>query len=250
MAFQSVTVTRPYEQIVRQVAGAIQRGEYAPGTKLPTERELGVAFGVSRGVIREAVKVLNAMGLVESRQGSGLYVRKDTIPTITRAFILSVSPDAESIERLFEFRRGLESDASGFAAQRRSSLQLEEMRKALEAIEQAASPVDWKLFAACDDRFHKAISQASENPYLEVAIATARDMQRDVVNLIADKAGSIRAATAHHRSIFDAIERQEVELAARMMADHIMYTAEAVQSRIPLSAEVIGNCGGTKEVGS
>lgn len=249
-AFCAVSATRSYEEVVRQVEHAIRAGHVHRGQRLPAERQLAKTFGVSRGVIREAVKVLGATGLVEARQGSGLYVQNDTIPTITRAFILSVSPDTKSIERLFEFRRGLESDAARFAAQRRGPLHLDEMRKTIEAIEQATDPTDWNHFAACDNAFHKAIAQASENPYLEVAIATARDMQRDVVNLIADKAGSIQAAIAHHRSVLNAIERRDAESAARTMADHIAYTADAVESKIPLSTPVVDDSNGTGDFDS
>ena len=249
-AFRAVSATRSYEEVVRQVERAIRTSHLHRGQRLPTERQLAETFGVSRGVIREAVKVLGAMGLVEARQGSGLYVQNDTIPTVTRAFILSVSPDTESIERLFEFSRGLESDAARFAAHRRGPLHLEEMRKTIEAIERATDPIDWNLFAACDNAFHKAIAQASANPYLEVAIATARDMQRDVVNLVADRAGSIRAAIAHHRSVLDAIERRDADSAARTMADHIAYTADAVQSKIPLSTPVVDDRNGTGDVNS
>ena len=67
--------TRPFERIAREIAEQIRAGQLVRGQKLPTEREMGEHFGVSRGVIREAVKMLDAMGLVESRQGSGTRVR-------------------------------------------------------------------------------------------------------------------------------------------------------------------------------
>ncbi len=76
---------------MRQIAASIRNGQIGNGGRLPTERELSAAFRVSRGVIREAIKVLGALGLVEARQGSGIYVL-NTVPTVTRAFTLSVSP--------------------------------------------------------------------------------------------------------------------------------------------------------------
>ncbi len=112
MSFSAVTVVRPYEQIVRQIQSAIRDDGLSEGDRLPTERELAETFGVSRSVVREAIKVLSAQGLVESRQGSGLFVRNRPIESVSRAIVLSVSPDLMSVERLFEFRKLLEVDAA------------------------------------------------------------------------------------------------------------------------------------------
>jgi len=233
MEFNSVTVVRPYEQIVTQIQAAIRDGQFARGARLPTERELSESFGVSRSVVREAVKVLGAMGLVESRQGSGLYVRHDTIPTVSRAFILSVSPDAESVDRLFEFRQGLETEAARRAAERRTEGHLAVLREAVDFGDSAVASTDWGIFGEADGRFHEAIAAASGNPYLRVAIATARDMQSDVVSLFAAKAGSMREAVLHHRSILEAIAAADAPLAAERMSHHIQYTSSVVHPHIP-----------------
>lgn len=233
MEFNSVTVVRPYEQIVTQIQAAIRDGQITRGARLPTERELSETFGVSRSVVREAVKVLGAIGLVESRQGSGLYVRNDTIPTVSRAFILSVSPDAESVDRLFEFRQGLESEACRLAAQRRTEDQVTAMAEVIGLIAPQDETDDWETFGTVDVQFHRLIAEATGNPYLQVAIATARDMQSDVVSLFAEKAGSTRQAMTHHRQILNAIEQRDPERAALTMAEHIRYTSHVVHLHIP-----------------
>ncbi len=232
MIFSSVAVIRPYEQIVNQIQQAIRDGQLARGSKLPTERNLSETFGVSRSVVREAIKVLDAMGLVESRQGSGLYVRNESIQTVSRAFVLSVSPDAESVDRLFEFRQGLEAEAARLAAQRRTEAHLLAMKQALGLVDEATDPQDWDVFGEADTRFHILLAEASANPYLQVAVATARDMQRDVVNLFAEQAGSMQEAMTHHRMILDAIEQRDTERAASLMSRHIRYTSRVVQSHI------------------
>lgn len=230
--FRAVAATRSYEEVVRQVEAAIRSGKIERGQRLPTERQLSETFDVSRGVIREAVKVLEAMGLVEARQGSGIYVRNDTIPSVTKAFILSVSPDAESVDRLFEFRRGLEAEVARFAAIRHAGDHITIMEEALLAMERAVDPLNWAVFGTNDSLFHNTIARASGNPYLEVAIAAARDMQRDVMTLFTKEAGSIRTAIAQHRDIFEAIRAGDSDLAGRLMADHIAYTSSSVQAVI------------------
>ena len=209
-------------------------GRSSSGERLPTERELSSTFGVSRGVIREAIKVLGALGLVEARQGSGIYVRNN-VPTVTRAFTLSVSPDAESIERLFEFRRTLEVETARLAALRRSDDELAAIAAAAEATARALDSGDWGEFGVADNAFHAAVARASGNPYLEVAVATAREMQQDVVSLISDRAGSVTSAVVHHHAIVEAISTRQPDAAGRAMADHIVYTEHAVTQNIPSS---------------
>ncbi len=230
--FRAVPATRSYEEVVRQVEEAIRSGKIERGQRLPTERQLSETFDVSRGVIREAVKVLEAMGLVEARQGSGIYVRNDTIPSVTKAFILSVSPDAESVDRLFEFRRGLEAEAARLAAIRHADEHIATMAEALLVMERAVDPLNWAVFGTNDSLFHNTLARASGNPYLEVAIAAARDMQRDVMTLFAKHAGSIHTAIAQHRDVFDAVRAGDSDLAGRLMADHIAYTSSSVQAVI------------------
>lgn len=235
VSFTAIAVTRSWEQIVRQIEAAIHAGEFARGQKLPTERELAATFDVSRSVVREAIKVLSAMGLVEARQGSGLYVRNDPVRSVTRAFVLSVSPDAESVEKLFEFRIGLERDAARFAAQRRTDADIEALAAASAETASARDPIDWTRFGVADNRFHEAIARAAGNPYLGVAITTARQMQRDVVNLFSQHPGSIDTAIRHHHAIYTAIRDCDPDLAADLMAEHIEYTRHAVQTKLPLA---------------
>jgi len=232
MDFSSVSVVRPYEQIVKQIQHAIRDGQLPRGTKLPTERELAEQFGVSRSVVREAIKVLDTMGLVESRQGSGSFVRNSTIESISRAFVLSVSPDAESVEKLFEFRLALEVEAARLAAIIRSELHLKLMGETFGSVQHAADGMAWDAFEVADTQFHTVLAEASGNPYLQIAVATAREMHRDVVSLFAQHVGSMELALRHHRAILAAIQDQDPETASREMAQHIDYTSRIVQSEI------------------
>jgi GntR family transcriptional regulator, transcriptional repressor for pyruvate dehydrogenase complex len=233
MDFSSVQVVRPYEQIVKQIQHAIREGQIAPGERLPTERELAEQFGVSRSVVREAIKVLGTMGLVESRQGSGSYVQNSTIQTISRAFVLSVSPDAESVERLFEFRQVLETEAAHLAAIRATPDQISAIEVTLARMNHSEELDPWKLFAEVDPPFHILISEACGNPYLQVAIACVRDMQQDVVRIFSERAGSVEDAMKHHHLILEAIRQHDPAAAAASMAEHIRYTASVVQRHIP-----------------
>jgi GntR family transcriptional repressor for pyruvate dehydrogenase complex len=219
---------RPSERIAQEIAEQIRAGRLVRGQKLPTEREMGEHFHVSRGVIREAVKMLDAMGLVESRQGSGIYVRNNPIPSISRALTLSVTPDEQSIAALFEFRAILEENAAERAALHRT----EDDCRALDAMVieglAAARAGDAARWHDVDNRFHRAVADASGNPYLGVAIDAVRAMQVGVIQLIRELGGSPPAAE-HHRAIAAAVVAGDPAAAAERMRAHIEYTESKLQ---------------------
>lgn len=233
MSFNSVTVFRPSDQIIQQIQDAIRNGDLARGDKLPTERALCEQFGVSRSVVREAIKALDAMGLVESRQGSGIFVRNNPIESVSRAFVLSVSPDAESVDCLFEFRQSLEKEAARLAAIRATDQHISEIDEVLAWMDLRPAPDDWSTFAKVDIRFHHLVAEASGNPYLQVAIASVRDMSRDIVRVFSEHAGSLEEAMRHHQRILQAIRQHDPEAASIAMVEHISYTSGVVQQQIP-----------------
>jgi GntR family transcriptional repressor for pyruvate dehydrogenase complex len=224
--FSSVTVTRHYEQIVRQIQEGIRQDRLVRGQKLPTERELAEQFGVSRAVVREAVKVLDAMGLVETRQGSGIFVRNDPVPTVSRAFTLIASAEGESVNQLFEFRRALECAIAGWAALRRTDEQARDLFLLAGATQHGAGDPD--LFASADDRFHSTLAASARNPYVAVTLSAIRGMQTEIVSLVSKVAGSLAEAAGHHLRIADAVIARDAQRAVESMAAHIDYTAESV----------------------
>lgn len=250
MRFDAVVVGRSYEQIVRQIRDAIRDGRLAPGQKLPPERELGESFGVGRGVVREAIKVLAAMGLVEPRQGSGTFVRPEPIPSVERALVLSVQPEEHSLARLFEFRRRLEGLAAHAAARRRDDRQAETILAEAAATERAAETDDGDAFARFDGRFHAAVYAAADNPYLLVSLGAVREMQREVVHLFAGLPGSMAVAAGHHLRVAEAIAARAAEAAEAAMEEHVAYTAAMVAQNLvaagapPSSVSPFGASGG------
>ena len=122
--------------LVNTLIAQIESGDLAPGQRLPTEQEIVAATGVSRTVVREALAALRARGLITTRQGLGAFVAKDPMPKT-----FSVLPDdLESIDevlRVLELRMGIEVEATGLAAERRSDAALAQMSARLDALEAA-----------------------------------------------------------------------------------------------------------------
>jgi len=229
MGFRSVLVTRSYEQVVQQIRDRIRGGALVPGQRLPTERELADSFGVSRGVIREALKVLGSMGLVESRQGSGTYVCSNPVPSISRALTLSATTEEHSIFRLYELREPLDVAAARLAAQRRTAEQIEAMRQHAEESAHAAATDDVPAFSRADDLYHFAVCAAADSPYLTLVLSAVREINASVIALIMRLPGSMHVACDHHLRITEAIVRGDPDLAAESMATHVRYSATAVR---------------------
>lgn len=149
-------------EVVERLAAEIAGGRLALGARLPTEQELTAALGVSRTVVREAVAVLRAEGLVETRQGVGAFVVRDVQRRPFRIDPDGLSSIAEVVQ-VMELRTGVEVEAAGIAAERTNTASRGRIAKALAAIEAAIARGE----AAIDEdfAFHQAIAEATGNPH-------------------------------------------------------------------------------------
>ena len=149
-------------EVVERLTAEIGSGRIAPGERLPTEQELTAALGVSRTVVREAVAVLRAEGLVETRQGVGAFVVRNIQRRPFRIDPDGLHSIAEVVE-VMELRTGVEVEAAGIAAERANAASRRNMAKSLAAIDAAVARGD----AAIDEdfAFHQAIAESTGNPH-------------------------------------------------------------------------------------
>lgn len=217
---------------LRQRIGA---GEFLPGAKLPSEAKLTSVFGVSRTVIREAIAALAADGIVEPRQGAGLYVMANA----ASAFSALGGSGANKISvalNVLEVRMGIEIEAAGLAAQRRSSSQEAELREAFNEFGRllaSGTPTGRTDFA-----FHRAIAKATNNPfYLEVLEALG---SRTIPCDVASPWGTESVLTyeyqlglhEEHRAILDAICDQNEDAAREAMREHLSRSQQRYRQRL------------------
>lgn len=237
MTFRSIATPRSYEQVVEQLLEQIHSGKFKPNQRLPTERDLGELFGVSRGVIREAIKVLNSMGVVESRQGSGTYVAANLTPSVSRALVLSARPEEASLLSLMELRQALEVLAARLAAGRRQPEEVGPILDAARATEVAADNDNVVDFEEADLQLHRLILAAARNPFLQTVQAAVRDIQKDVSSRVVMMAGSIADAAAQHHRLANAIAAQDAATAAAVMDEHMGGTIRALEGVLALPPE-------------
>jgi GntR family transcriptional repressor for pyruvate dehydrogenase complex len=213
-----------YELVVDQLRGAIHMGTYAPGEKLPTERELAHQLEVSRLSVREAVRVLEAEGYVQTRRGAtgGIIVLDRGIEEQRIGpYIREMLP--RMIE-IFEFRRAVEPEAARLAAARRTDEHLAQLQQANDQIDET---LETQRFRLADSRFHLGITDAAQNSWMREAVERARSAVWMPADDLYDHV--FRTATAHHGQILDAIRAQDGEAAARHMTEHLDFTVADLQ---------------------
>ena len=151
------------DQVAKQLATEIQQGRLMPGEKLPTEARLVEQFEVSRTVVREAVSRLKSLGLVDSRQGSGMFVSQK-LPFAPLNFEARHAASQEAVVQMVEVRRALEAEVAALAAQRRTAVDLLAIQKAVKDLDDVVQAGGNGV--AEDVKFHRAIAEAARNPFL------------------------------------------------------------------------------------
>ena len=209
----------------------IREGGLAPGARLPTEHVMAQRFRVSRTVIREAIVALKAEGLVETRQGSGAFVRH---PHVKSAFSIDplTSESVHHLLRMIEVRRAIDSETAALAAVRRDAQQIDAIRRALAAIDQAVIAGGDGVHE--DVQFHLSIARATGNPYwvklmemfapqLRAAVAVTRANE-------ARRNDFTQAAKLEHQRLVDAIIAGNPATARAAAGDHMERASDRVAS--------------------
>lgn len=232
--FQSITPgVHLSEQVAEALAAEIRAGRPAAGDKLPTEAALVEQFAVSRTVVREAVSRLKSLGVVESRQGSGVFVRQAAFAPLN--FDTRSAASMQAVIQMVEVRRALEAEVAALAAQRRSAGQLRDIRQAMDALDQAVSAGGDG--AEEDVNYHRAIADAAHNPFLISTLDYLRQFLRGVTRVTraneARRADFARQVSDEHESITRAIEGGDPLQAREAATAHMNNAIERISQADP-----------------
>ncbi|WP_233223626.1 FadR/GntR family transcriptional regulator [Amycolatopsis sp. CA-128772] len=224
-----------YEVVAEQILQLIAELALRPGDRMPTENELAARMGSSRTVVREAVKILSALGRVRAHKGRGLYVSDDEGMlggSLWGAFFLPA--DLDHVYMLFEFRRIQETAASRLAAANATPAELRAIEAAAETCRHGHVSGESILFDRGDDDFHLGIAAASHNQFLVAAVREARRLQRqsNIIGMSGSIGGHAAGAIEEHTAIFRAIRDGDPDAAARAAATHLDNTLEDYRREI------------------
>ena len=215
-------------RILAHVLELIQAGRLKPGDRLPAERDLAEEVGVSRASLRSGIRSLQAMGVVQARQGSGTYIvagppRLGEGPLRFLAALHGFTHD-----EMFEARAVLEVGASGLAAANAKPEQMAAMADAIAGMFAAIG--DPKEYLRQDVQFHRAVAAASGNPVLATLIDTLAQLVWEARRDTVVHSTSLKDSAEMHRRIYRAIRARDVERARDEMAEHLEMARRAVAS--------------------
>ena len=211
----------------------ITDGHLQAGSRLPNEKDLAESLGTSRGSLREGVRALCIMGVLETRQGDGTYVTAldPSALLAPMTFLVDLHSPANT-GHLQTVRRILESAAAATAALRITPSDLDLAQKTLDAIETyvtGATPIDYDAVMEADIEFHRIIARCSGNPALEALINALgnRTIRSRTWHAISDS-GAVPSAQRDHRGILEALRQHEPEHARLRMAIHLLNVEEFI----------------------
>jgi GntR family transcriptional repressor for pyruvate dehydrogenase complex len=221
-------------EIARRLLDYFLSGEVEPGKRIPSERRLAESLGVGRSLVREALKSLHLLGLLEVRQGDGTYLKRtdsELLPQVIEwGLLLGERPALD----LVEARAHLEVVVAGLAAERRDAQALEDLRGLLTTMRESSDdPVD---FVEADVGFHLRVAEAAGNVVLSDMLSGIRTLLRVWIRRVIEAAGQTGPSYAEHLPIFEAIERGDREAATAAMAAHMAGASARLKASISQSA--------------
>ncbi|MDB4964565.1 MAG: regulatory protein GntR [Myxococcales bacterium] len=227
--FRPVGKPRVAEEIVSQLRGLILRGEYAVGDKLPPERKLAEELGVNRASLREAIKSLEHMGLVKTRQGDGTrvldFMQTAGVELVSHLIPGDGMPNLDVLTDVLDFRRWFAREVARLAAERASP---EDIKKLEAIVEQATDPqLDLNELLKLDFEFYVAMTSVARNRVMQLLINTMRSAVLSYAPFFAQFNPPPPAVRKHHRDLIKAISIKDGEGASKISDAYLKKGTEA-----------------------
>lgn len=193
-------------------------GQYEPGQRLPPERALADLLGVGRSLIREALKALTLLGLIEVRPGDGTYLRRRPSNLLPASFEWGLLLGENQLEDVMEARQELEVVLAGLAAQRRTDEDIADLRVLLEAMRDATEATD---FVAADVAFHLRIARTAKNSVLQSMHSGTQSLLHAWISRVIAAADETKPSYLEHEPVFQAISDGDVAAARNAIRRHL-----------------------------
>lgn len=229
MMLKPITKTRISERAIEQIKELIVRENLEPGSKLPSERFLVTAFGISRTSIREALRMLEIMGLVEVKPGKGVFVKGLTADLFMPLSSL-LSTHQETLHHHFEARLLLEPEASAMAANRASKKDIRRLRKVIESFKDNLQKDNLVGLIRADIQFHRLIANATNNRTIEMTMNTITRYDFDGWKMSLRTKKRPLKTIAEHTRILDAIEAGDEKKARSAMRSHLKAAVRSLKN--------------------
>lgn len=223
MDIKPIKNRRTTEIILEQIKNFMIQGHLSPGEKLPTEMELAEKFEVSRTSVREALSALSLTGVLEIRQGEGIFVKRSPSNAIIEPLSFILLLEKDQLQNILEVRKALEIETVDLAAQRRNNEDLDSMRSLIEEMENDLPEA--KNSEKIDLTFHLALAKASKNPLMDRLMNTVQDIISQTLHVTRAlwlNLGSTERLVEEHKEIYLAIAAKDNVTARQLMYEHLV----------------------------
>ena len=230
------------EQIVRQLVGLVKSGQLKPGDRLPAERTLAEDFGVGRPTLREALRALQLLGLLDIRHGGGVFVSELQPDTLLGPLHLFLSLDRHNLGTILEARMVIEGALLAFVARTIDHSVIEKLQQNLAMLKRVVDQarqgkLDADRFNELALEFRAIIEEAVGNPILVRAVKSLDLLSAATRDRLADR-GSLERLLENHRHIVEALINHDPAAAQHALEAHIDYLAEACEVNLRRTTDV------------
>lgn len=216
---KAVEKKKAYEDVVKQIRTLIEGGRLKRNDQLPTERELSETFKVSRATVREAIRTLEQMKLVQSRQGNGTYVLASSEEALVQPLAAALFHEKDDILDIFTIRKTIEPYVAQLAAQNATLQDIKEMEKIMrqqaEYIERGESIVE------SDASFHSLLAKAAKNRVMERLILALVDLLGETREKYLEDDLRAKKSLEGHQRVLSAIKNGDCAAARKSMLRHL-----------------------------
>lgn len=224
----------PGVEITRSLLDYLLTGDLVPGQKIPSERQLAEALSIGRSTVREAIKSLSLLGLLEQRIGDGTYLSKSSSDLLPQVIEWGLLLGEKRLDDLLEARYELEVLLAGWAAERRSDEQLARLQDLVK--EMRAAGDDFDRYVAADTAFHLLLAEASGNSVFAGVLTNVRSMVQAWASRVIRTAGETKTSLAMHEPIFRAVKKGDVAAARKAMKAHMDRATRRLRASLPNDA--------------
>lgn len=236
--FQPIEPSRISDEAVRQIRALIEDGVFKPNDRLPSERQLVQELSVSRTSVREALRVLEAMGFIEVQPGVGAYVLdRHFSKDLSSRWTEWMAEHHEEVDQLLEIREALEPKAAALAAERLTDEKLAAIMQALEKMRKSAQERDIDGAVEADIEFHDLINHAAQNDLLVKLNDSINYVLLESRYAYFQEPERIFGSCEQHQRVVDALKDRDANAASEAMVLHVENTRERMQSVFVSSKE-------------
>lgn len=218
------------EDVIREISNyileGILEGTITTGAKMPSERELSETLGVGRSTLREAVKVLTMLGLLEVKPGQGTFITDGSSDFYAAPLAWGLLIGERSIGEIVEVRSLLDCEAARLAALRATPDEVDMVRSHYEEMVAAHETCDAEAFADADVRFHLAVARAAHNAVILQTMRTIRRLLELWISKVLTNSESLAVTLDEHRSVYESIRDKKPEGSQEAMYRHVQAAAD------------------------